>query len=75
MPNEQLSQMNLTKNNENLHFELLRHIIEQDHTNFYDLADQFFISESTLARIIKELNIVIAEKDESLCIIQKTTNY
>ncbi|EAD7644439.1 HTH domain-containing protein, partial [Listeria monocytogenes] len=71
MPNEQLSQMNLTKNNENLHFELLRHIIEQDHTNFYDLADQFFISESTLARIIKELNIVIAEKDESLCIIRK----
>lgn len=71
MPNEQLSQMNLTKNNENLHFELLRHIIEQDYTNFYDLADQFFISESTLARIIKELNIVIAEKDESLCIIRK----
>lgn len=70
-PNEQLSQINLTKNSENLHFELLRHIIEQDHTNFYDLADQFFISESTLARIIKELNAVIAEKDESLCIIRK----
>lgn len=70
-PNEQLSQINLTKNNENLHFELLRHIIEQDHTNFYDLADQFFISESTLSRIIKELNAVIAEKDESLCIIRK----
>ncbi|EAG9102194.1 transcription antiterminator [Listeria monocytogenes] len=70
-PNEQLSQINLTKNSENLHFELLRHIIEQDHTNFYDLADQFFISESTLARIIKELNAVIAEKDTSLCIIRK----
>lgn len=75
IPNEQLSQINLTKNNENLHFELLRYIIEHEKTNFYDLADQFFISESTLSRIIKELNTVIAEKDESLCIIRKIMNY
>ncbi|MCB2618788.1 helix-turn-helix domain-containing protein, partial [Listeria monocytogenes] len=27
MPNEEISQRNLTKNNEHLHFELLRHII------------------------------------------------
>lgn len=56
---------------QNLQFELLNRIIDEQDTGFYELADEFFISESTLDRIVKELNRVIAQRDESLCIIRK----
>lgn len=57
----------------NLHFELLVQIIDQDSCDFYELADDFFISESALNRIIKELNDLISRQDQSL-IIQRKNN-
>lgn len=57
----------------NLHFELLVQIIDQDSYDFYELADDFFISESALNRIIKELNDLISRQDQSL-IIQRKNN-
>lgn len=57
----------------NLHFELLVQIIDQTSCDFYELADDFFISESGLNRIIKELNDLISRQDQSL-IIQRKNN-
>ncbi|MGM0215207.1 BglG family transcription antiterminator [Enterococcus sp. AZ109] len=57
----------------NLHFELLVQIIDQESCDFYELADDFFISESALNRIIKELNDLISRQDQSL-IIQRKNN-
>ncbi|MGL4695573.1 BglG family transcription antiterminator [Enterococcus larvae] len=56
---------------QNLQFELLNRIIDGHETGFYELADEFFISESTLDRIVKELNRVIAQRDKSLCIVRR----
>lgn len=70
-PNNLLAKVEDEMDTENLQFELLNRILEQSETNFYELADDFFISESTLNRIIKDINQVIAEKDESLCIIRR----
>ncbi|MBV7389381.1 BglG family transcription antiterminator [Enterococcus alishanensis] len=70
-PQNFLKDVDSTLETENLRFELLNRILEREAINFYDLADAFFISESTLSRIIQELNQVIAEKDESLCIVRR----
>mgnify|MGYP001180885798 CR=1 FL=1 len=57
----------------NLHFELLVQIIDQESCDFYELADDFFISESALNRSIKELNDLISRQDQSL-VIQRKNN-
>lgn len=57
----------------NLHFELLVQIIDQTSCDFFELADDFFISESALNRIIKELNDLISQQDQTL-IIQRKNN-
>lgn len=62
-----------TMDRSNLHFELLVQIIDQTSCGFYELADDFFISESALNRIIKELNDLISRQDQSL-IIQRKNN-
>lgn len=62
-----------TMDRSNLHFELLVQIIDQTSCDFYELADDFFISESALNRIIKELNDLISRQDQSL-IIQRKNN-
>lgn len=68
---QQLTEWLTKKTTENRPFELLRYLINHGKTNFYDLAEEFFISESTLTRIVKTLNTMIAQKDQTLCIIRK----
>lgn len=64
----------VNKKSENLMFEILKCIINQDQNDCFELAERFFISDSTLNRILNEINLVIAEKNESLCIIRKNNN-
>ncbi|WP_086350645.1 BglG family transcription antiterminator [Candidatus Enterococcus clewellii] len=70
-PHHHLDNFMIENEPQNLQFELLNRIIDGQDTGFYELADEFFISESTLDRIVKELNRVIAQRDESLCVVRK----
>ncbi|MGM0165130.1 lichenan operon transcriptional antiterminator [Enterococcus sp. AZ135] len=55
----------------NLSFELLTRLLDQKSCDFYELADDFFISESTLDRMVKELNELITKNDQQLLIKRK----
>lgn len=59
------------KVDENLPYEILQQIIGQNELNLYELAEKFYVSESTLLRIVQELNTVIAKKNPALCIIRR----
>lgn len=52
-------------------FEILHELIDQESCDFYELADNFFISESTLDRLIRRLNEVIQRKNADWCIQRK----
>lgn len=60
--------------NESLVFEVLKCIVDNEENDFFELADRFYISESTLTRILNEINTVIADKNEYFCIIRKKNN-
>lgn len=59
---------------ENLPYEILTNIINQEKISIDDLVELFYISESTLNRIVKELNHVISSQNPSLCIVRQA-NY
>ena len=61
-------QTKIEKQSDNNAFELLARLLDQKECDFYQLADEFFISESTLDRIVKELNTKIAKNDPQLLI-------
>ncbi|MGC6768272.1 BglG family transcription antiterminator [Enterococcus sp. LJL128] len=69
--NHQLDKLLTEAEPQNLQFEVLNRIIDAQKTDFYELADEFYMSESTLDRMIKALNRVIAERDETLCIVRR----
>lgn len=68
-----LENYGMEKDRSNIHFELLMHIIDQASCDFYELADDLFISESSLNQIIKELNDLIIHHNQHL-IIQRKNN-
>lgn len=55
----------------NVKFELFSRLLDANELNVNLLADELFISESTLDRLIRELNQVIQKRDPSLCIQRK----
>ena len=57
--------------NDNTIFFILKEIIDRKKIIYYDLAEKFYISETTLERYIKELNSKIIKMNDSLCIIRK----
>lgn len=66
--NSLFQQTKIEKQSDNSAFELLARLLDQKECDFYQLADEFFISESTLDRIVKELNTKIAKNDPQLLI-------
>ncbi|MBX8935732.1 BglG family transcription antiterminator [Enterococcus gilvus] len=64
-------QAKIEKQSPNLSFELLARLLDQKDCDFYELADDFFISESTLDRMVKELNALISQNDQRLMIKRK----
>jgi lichenan operon transcriptional antiterminator len=56
---------------EDVRFLLLSQMIEKQSVDIFDLADSLYVSESTLDRLVKELNIVITEQDKQLLIKRK----
>jgi len=63
----------MEKDRPNILYDLLLQLLDNKSCNFYDLADLFFISESTLNRYIKELNNMLL-KDQSTPPIQRKNN-
>ena len=55
----------------NLLFDLLTRLLDQKTCDFYELSDELFISESTLNRMVKKLNTLIAKSDQQLIIKRK----
>ncbi len=53
-------------NQPNLEYDLLTHIIDHEMVDYYETAEQFYISESTLDLMIKRLNRIIATDDEAV---------
>lgn len=66
--NSLFQQTKIEKQSDNSALELLARLLDQKECDFYQLADEFFISESTLDRIVKELNTKIAKNDPRLLI-------
>ncbi|MEI5988927.1 hypothetical protein A5881_000414 [Enterococcus termitis] len=66
----QISIMEVEQNTD-IRFEILTRIIDQENVDYFELADEFFISEPTLDRIIKELNQVIIDRDPTLYIYRE----
>lgn len=69
--NNYLQQLTSDKQSTNLTFDLLMRLLDQKACDFYELVDEFFISESTLDRMVKELNRLIAKRDQRLIIKRK----
>lgn len=69
--NSLFQQTKIEKQPANISFELLARLLDQKDYDFYELADEFFISESTLDRMVKELNTLIAKNDQQLLIKRK----
>lgn len=55
-------------------YDLLLQLLDHKSCNFYDLADLFFISESTLNRYIKDLNYMLLKDNSSSLPIQRKNN-
>ncbi|MCD5000932.1 transcription antiterminator [Enterococcus saccharolyticus] len=56
---------------EDVRFRLVYHMIEKQAINFFELADLLFVSESTLDRLVRELNAVIEKQDKKLLITRQ----
>ena len=56
------------------HFTILKKLLAHDKINFFDLADELYISETTLVRNIQELNEIIAKRNASIQ-IKRENNY
>lgn len=72
----QLSQLfnceNIDFENDNIrNTQILKTILTQDNVNYYDLADEFFISESTLDKIIQYFNAIIQKRYPDIAIQRK----
>lgn len=57
-------------NENSIYFEILNLLINKLKVDFYEVADQLFISESTLGRRIKEINKKLSKYEKNLKIIR-----
>lgn len=53
---------------QNIQFSILKEILDTPQINFYDLADQLYISETNLYKNIQELNKIIQKRNPHVCI-------
>lgn len=68
------TQLQMENDSPNALYDLLLQLLDHKSCNFYDLADLFFISESTLNRYIKDLNYMLLKDNSSSLPIQRKNN-
>lgn len=56
---------------QNIQYLILKKILNHDFYNFYELADELFISESNLQRYIKRVNEIIQKRNSSIKICRQ----
>lgn len=53
---------------------ILKTILSQDNLDYYELADEFYISESTLDKVINDFNKVIQKRYPAISILRKNNS-
>lgn len=68
------TELQMKNDSPNALYDLLLQLLDHKSCNFYDLADLFFVSESTLNRYIKDLNNMLIKDNSSSLPIQRKNN-
>lgn len=69
--NEQIQLEKEYASEQNIPYLILKKILNHDFYNFYELADELFISESNLQRHIKRVNEIIQKRNSSIKICRQ----
>lgn len=69
--NEQVQLEKEYASEQNIQYLILKKILNHDFYNFYELADELFISESNLQRHIKRVNEIIQKRNSSIKICRQ----
>lgn len=69
--NEQIQLEKEYASEQNIQYLILKKILNHDFYNFYELADELFISESNLQRHIKKVNEIIQKRNSSIKICRQ----
>ena len=69
--NEQIQLEKEYASEQNIQYLILKKILNHDFYNFYELADDLFISESNLQRYIKRVNEIIQKRNSSIKICRQ----
>ena len=69
--NEQIQLEKEYASEQNIQYLILKKILNHDFYNFYELADELFISESNLQRYIKRVNEIIQKRNTSIKICRQ----
>lgn len=69
--NEQIQLEKEYASEQNIQYLILKKILSHDFYNFYELADELFISESNLQRYIKRVNEIIQKRNSSIKICRQ----
>lgn len=69
--NEQIQLEKEYASEQNIQYLILKKILNHDFYNFYELADELFISESNLQRHIKRVNSIIQKRNSSIKICRQ----
>ena len=69
--NEQIQLEKEYASEQNIQYLILKKILNHDFYNFYELADELFISESNLQRHIKRVNEIIQKRNSSIKICRQ----
>ena len=69
--NEQIQLEKEYASEQNIQYLILKKILNLDFYNFYELADELFISESNLQRYIKRVNEIIQKRNSSIKICRQ----
>lgn len=69
--NEQIQLEKEYDSEQNIQYLILKKILNHDFYNFYELADELFISESNLQRYIKRVNEIIQKRNSSIKICRQ----
>lgn len=69
--NEQIQLEKEYASEQNIQYLILKKFLNHDFYNFYELADELFISESNLQRYIKRVNEIIQKRNSSIKICRQ----
>lgn len=69
--NEQIQLEKEYASEQNIQYLILKKLLNHDFYNFYELADELFISESNLQRHIKRVNEIIQKRNSSIKICRQ----